>query len=397
MAQAKEEKVEEKVEENLVLKVEKVKLLSDEQVASLFNEKDAIKPFIVELCDASGSTGSEFNVNNKIQSLFKHIPEVINQDLSQQEKRHVIFWNSHVNKPEDTNFPNGVNTMPFQATQAIRDKVEATIGVKGTCFTHTYTPFEELLKHQHLFKTKKTQLFLVTDGEMNKGNPRTGLEEYTDANRNVQTINLKQRFIDSLKNLFKTYNNIIELIIIAIEPGVIRNAESGAGSDIFKLIQEANLTQYVTRFVSYTKNRDANNTQLIRTVDINKVIPPPGHLPFSNKYFSVLEMSNFMRYLIDLTNQENITEDDVVRLVQDLSVTLVALSKDKSPNLIKDIVNSFLNIFRKLDKVININLVKYLLEETITAFFLNMGQIRVLYFFIKNNKKILVKFYKISQ
>jgi hypothetical protein len=129
-----------------------------------------------------------------------------------------------------------------------------------------------------------------------------------------------------------------------------------AGGDVFKVIQDNNLTKRITEFVSYTPTTDDGYRH------IHRVIPPSGFIPYMDKCFSELTVDGFVDYIRKLVDETK-TEDELLKIIQDLSHTLKALTKDKPDHVADSIVRLFCSMFQRT--VIDPAIVKFILDDTV--------------------------------
>jgi len=163
--------------------------------------------------------------------------------------------------------------------------------------------------------------------------------------------NLKTHLTAALKKVAAMGNR---LFIITVEKMVrdFNVAEfNGAGSDVWKLLQENNLTGIVTKFVSYNPNG--------AFVQINKCKAPAGFVPYEDKYFSETRVPDFTRF-IAAELKDHPDEKDQVRIAQNLSATLAKLTYDKPDRIATGIIRNFSRMF-----VLDSNLVTFLLTKGI--------------------------------
>lgn len=276
------------------------------------------------LIDASGSVNEKFLDT----SVFG---EIKNRTLNlKEDKFRVIFWNSNI--PEKPFFKGGVTVIPFVVE---KQKINQTFtyvqpNIAGNCLTFPHLAFSAI-PDNWIDNKDVTKIYFITDGQIG----------YQSAS-NYELMDLKNKLSDSIKKIFMKFNNV-QLNIITVEPrsvdlSVKEVIETAAGCDVYKVIMENKLTNYVTKFISYTlNNRDG-------FIHINKNIPPAGYLPYGEKYFSVLKVPIFISYLLNEI-QKTQSEDGLLQIVQYLSATLARLTKNKSENMINDIINVFGNLF----------------------------------------------------
>lgn len=312
---------------------------------------------VILLVDASGSVVmSKYNnvlVLDQIKKIIKELPE---------NKYRIIFWNSDKNAPQF--FKNGFCKLPFIVE---KDKLDQTFtfvqkNITENCLTFPHVAFDNI-SEEWISKTDITKIYFITDGEMGYGNI-TPLEKRS----------LESALSDSIKRLFKLYSNV-QLTIITVEPKnmdftQMETMQRAAGSDVYNVIMNNNLTKYVAKFVSYTPNNPNG------FVHISKNIPPPGFLPYGEKYFSELRIGEFIKYLVDEISHTN-NENDLLQIVQNLSSTLCKLTKDKPKNIVNQIVRTFCGLFA--GTTLDMMFVQFILDDAIEKENAGMANIFAMY------------------
>lgn len=316
-----------------------------------------VKHNTILLIDASGSVISDVYENDII---FNKIKKIIDE-LTEEEYR-VIFWNS--DKHKNDHFKNGIYRLPFIVKKSTLSQAFYYVKniITNHCLTFPHLAFENI-STEWINNKDPTKIYFITDGKMGY------------YNINIYEMNtLKSKLSEAIKNIFEKYNNI-QLNIITVEPierdfNKIETLTYAAGCDVYNVIMENKLTKYITKFISYTpNNRDG-------FIHINKNIPPPGYCPFGDKYFSQLRVKDFINYLIKLV-EETQNEDELLKIVQQLSSTLAVLTRDKPNHMVKDIIKTFCEIFERSQ--LDIMFVKFILEDAIKKENEGMANIFALY------------------
>lgn len=301
----------------------------------------------IALVDASISTKitkfqTEFVFDKQREVLASYI----------DEECRLIFWNSD---RDENQFTKGIFKFPFIIK---KDKLLTSFNIVspkiyGSCMTFPHLGFNAI-PDEWICKDGLTKIYFVTDGEMTDGE------------------DLKKALLDAIKRIFDKYSNI-QLYILTVEARnidltMMENMSSAAGSDVYNVIMRNNMTKYITKFVSYTRNN------LEGFVHINKNIPPPGFIPYVDKYFHAWKAGEFIEYIktkIDAINSEEfVTDDDKTRVenellqvVQDLAPTVSALIKDKSERVANDIIRTFINLFS--EGILDMMFVQFILSDAI--------------------------------
>lgn len=207
----------------------------------------------IVLIDSSGSTQTAFStkqsVFEKLCSLVKEFPH---------EKFRIIFWSSRGHNRG--NFVNGVMCYPHVILKKNLD----------TIFT--------LAKSCADGSTQPNIGFAAIDPEWKKGNPLVYFLTDGQYDKNCELL-----FTEQIRSLG------LRLKIIAVENRVVdmtnlEQAQRGAGGDVYRLIQNNGLTKMVMSFVSHNPAGSF--------VQINRVEPPKGYIPFGDQFFSELVVSN---------------------------------------------------------------------------------------------------------
>ncbi|XWV24536.1 P-loop ATPase/GTPase-containing domain protein [Tupanvirus deep ocean] len=283
------------------------------------------------LIDASASTmhaGNKFNG----ELIFDKIKNII-KGLDSDEFR-IIFWNSDKERNTDTTnfFTKGIFKYPFVVKKDKLDLAFATVkpNIHDYCLTFPHLGFDNI-PAEWVKPDELTKVYFITDGEMGY----RCISQY-------EMTSLKSALRDSIKRLFNKSSNI-QLCIVTVEPRnmdfmQMETLQKAAGCDVYNVIMDNQMTKYITKFVSYTPNYSDG------FVHINKNIPPPGFVPFGDKYFSELRTGEFLAYLVDQISKTS-DENELLKIVQCLSSTVCTLIKDKPVRLTNDIVRTFCNLF----------------------------------------------------
>lgn len=295
------------------------------------------------LVDASGSVRINFNTNTVFDTI-KNI--VIGLKC---EKIHVLFWNSDA--PAKPFFANGIYRIPFVVN---RDAINGTFrhvqqNITDNCLTMPHLAFNNI-PADWINDKDLTKIYYITDGQI-------GYNMITP----YELRNLKEQLSTSIRRLFEKHNNI-QLNIITVEPKTVdlsvrESTTNAAGCDVYNIIMQERLTNYITKFVSHTLNNPNG------FVHINKNIPPAGHLPYNDTFFSILKINEFIEYIMHEVDAVRDDEDKLLQIIQNLSATLAALTKNKHHSVIDGTINTFCNIFK--DTKIDQMFARFILTEAI--------------------------------
>lgn len=287
------------------------------------------------LIDSSGSVKDRF-VNETIFDKMLDISRNINSKFFR-----FIFWNSNTYRYNDKLFTNGIYK-PVSCFS--RDKIHqlfkfVSSNINGQCLTYPDLGFDSI-PDEWISNTTPTHIYLITDGCMSdKG------------------YQYQQHFKTVIDKLVKNHNNI-HLHLITVENRSFDFNQNEifnqiAGSDVFTMFQKTGLTNFISEFISYSPKYLDGYTH------IKRMILPTGYSEFMGRAFSLTKADEFLHYLKNLitkTNTEVDAEDKLLRIIQDLTITLKHLSIDKSPQQTIGLTNMICNMFR--NTVIDSSIVK---------------------------------------
>jgi hypothetical protein len=290
--------------------------------------KPTASPAAILLVDASASVTHDF-VRGK--SIYKRFAEIA--DALPHKQLRVLFWNS--DNENNVNFPKGHIRAPFLVDTST--KLEQSFGVAimrigCRCATMPHIAFSHI--DDWLDAGFSNVVYLLTDGEI--GWDSITPKELTD---------LKTRLSSTLKQMLDKHPDV-QLHIVAVENkrrdfDQVEGLVGAAGCDVYQTLNDHNLTRHIARFVSYTPNTD----QTTGHVHINRTRAPPGFVPFQDSYFSPLHARKFARHVWNLIQAKSSDADGLLRLLQDLSVSLSALCEGKSTAQRGHVVEEFSRMF----------------------------------------------------
>jgi len=326
-------------------------------ITKLFTENTPdIDSVPIVLVDATGSVKTNYESTTTV---FDKIKQVIQSGVIPEKRFRMLFWNSTPDsiisqgRVTGTFFKDGIWKIPYVVD---KDKLDTPFNmvsqnITNGCLTFPHVAFMNVTP-EWCHTDKPTRIYFVTDGQIG----------YQSISRSDMTY-LKTKLADSIQSVFKRFYNI-QLTIITVESkqmdfGQLETLNSAAGCDVYTVIMENHLTDYITKFISFTPN---NPTGFIH---INKLIPPKGFVPYETKIFSELKTLTFIKYiksLIDATTDP----DAILKIVQNLSTTLVYLTKDKPPKIINEIISTFCRLFDKEGSEIDRTFVRFILTDAIT-------------------------------
>jgi hypothetical protein len=303
---------------------------------------------VILLIDSSGSVRTDFGDSNNYPIFLKmrEICKNINADMFR-----AIFWNSNLPGSKNaTQFPIGVIKFPHVITKETLNQPFMSVETKisNTSLTFPHLGFDAI-PSEWIDNTLPTHIYFVTDGQI--GYQRCPAYE-------IRT--LKNSLSNSIKKLFEKNNNVhLHLIAVEDEKYDFNNVESVdtlAGGDVFNVIKENKLTNFLTEFTSYIPKYPDGYTH------IKSVIPPAGFVPYEGKIFSEKNTGEFVQFIKhDIINADS--EEKLVRIVQNLTGTINVLTKDK-PKMIKDsIINMFCSLFE--NTLLDPSFVQFLLTDSL--------------------------------
>lgn len=296
------------------------------------------------MVDTSGSVRGEYT---KDMTIFDKMLEIVTNINA--EKFRVLFWNSGT---DDTgNFPQGVFKMPFVIDKKVIKQPFLLVKSKITdhCLTFPHLGFRAIEKNW-IDDKDATHVYFLTDGKIGWSNCNTQI-----------LSNLKKDLKEEIELLFKNHNNIhLHIITIESKNVDLNNIESMgtiAGGDIFEVIQNNNLTKYITEFVSYTLNNQNGYKH------ISNIIAPQGFIPFGQQYFSETKTPMFIKYLYELIGQIKNDEEELLKVIQQLSSTIKTLTKDKPAHVRRSITGTFCQLFS--NTILDPSIVQFILVDTV--------------------------------
>jgi hypothetical protein len=331
-------------------------------MSDLFS-KSTEKSSVILLIDASGSVLCPFDN----ATIFDYIQKIVSE-IEEDEFR-IIFWNSDQNRDnlqfdKGYKFTTGLYKLPFVVKKTTLNQTFAFVknDINNTCLTFPHIAFDNI-PNDWISNNKCTKIYFITDGKMGYA----FIPPY-------ELNNLKNNLSDAIKKITTKYNNV-QLNIVTVEHedkdfDRIETLQKAAGCDVYNIVMDNRLTKHIAKFISYTPNN------LNGFVHINKNIPPSGYIPFEDKYFSETRVNEFIKYLTELMkNVEN--ENELIKIVQNLTSSLCYLTKDKPKSIIKGIIRTFCELFNKTN--LDPMFVKFILTDAIEKENEGMANIFTLY------------------
>ena len=303
--------------------------------------KDNYDLIPIVLVDNSGSTDNSFIINkldsNKTnQDSFKKSTQVVISDSeSESESESESISNKHsitktsVLKQElalvKKNFESkGIkqiylmfwdNRPNIYSSEPIDLSSVSSINIKSNGGT-SLTPALKAIPNNWIEGKDTVDLFIYTDGEI------------SDDNKLTEPMNV----------LFKKN---VRMHIITVEANNLNYLTSNcqAGNAIFEYIRSSNLTFKVKNFLSYNQYHLEEPFVSFSNPDVS-----PGLAPFRNQFFQIDKTYEFVEWVGNLIEQTE-TNEQVLKLALDLSLTIHYLIKNKSLPVQNQMINMFCNLF----------------------------------------------------
>lgn len=189
------------------------------------------------------------------------------------------------------------------------------------------------------WKQNKTvsELYIFTDGEINDQN----------------------EVVEPLKELTK---NNIKIYIIRVEPNNINylNSNINIGNNIYKVVQDNNLTSFVKRFSSHNEYHVLEPFISFDNPDIDE-----GCVPFQGKQFYADDLfDEFIEYIENMIKSSD--KETIPKLAHDLSLSIHHITKNKTIPEKENINRIFTDLFSSADICPNMfnKIHKFLLIES---------------------------------
>lgn len=306
-----------------------------------------LKTTPIILVDASGSVSFEYTKDPKL-TVFTKIKTVVEKINAQ--KFRLIYWNSDNEREETNTFYRGIIKVPRELAKAAVGESFNTVSkyITMQCLTFPHLGFAAI-PNEWISDKEPTHIYFITDGGIG----------YSECNHQ-ELEKLKTKLKENIELLFNKHNNV-HLHVIAVENKNYNFSDSEslnimAGGDVFKVIRTNGLTKYITEFTSYVPNYNDGFRH------IYKIIPPAGYIPYMDKCFSETVVDGFIGYIRNQI-KEAVSDDELLKIVQNLSVTLKYLIKDKPKHIADGIIRLFCSMFAntKVDSAI----VSYILDDTV--------------------------------
>ena len=261
------------------------------------------------LIDVSGSTGDKFKNKKTVRSHeFKLAFNICKN--SNYKEAHIITWSDKAKLFENVKL------------ESFSDIKKNTKSSGGTYLKSAI----DLIKPEFFHKDKVTEVIIITDGEIS---------------------DKKDIICEKLNELNK---NKIFIKIIAVEPNNndYLNYSSSIGNTLYKIIRDNNMSRLINRFSVY--NRLGKEF-----VNMSNPTTKPGFLPFCDMMFPISDFNKFIIYISnEITNllkepsekEPNKLSGKQLKFIQELSLTIYHLTKDKPYQYQLSFVELFCNMFK---------------------------------------------------
>jgi hypothetical protein len=314
--------------------------VSSDLAVSVSNGSSANTPLFVNvasktailLVDRSGSTRDHIDLRNRI-TVFDKMCITCNE--LPHDSFYVVFWSS----PDynTTAFKDGVHVVPFKVSKGpalttVFNKIATENSGSGTCPGLGFSG----IKPEWL--AEDPMVYLLTDGQIGCSPSAMTME------RN------KQLLVNEIMNL-NTQFSIIAVETTERKFSDVESVNNAAGGDIYNIVVEYKLTGKLSKFMSVNP--------LGRFMQIDKIKPLSGHVPYGHQCFDMKRVSEFIQYIRDDIGN-NPTEEHQIEVAQKLSATLEVLTRDKPRRLASDIIRTFASLFT-IDKTI----INYLMVDAV--------------------------------
>lgn len=263
-----------------------------------------LNPIPLVLIDISGSTGTPFKDEMTVRSYeFK-----VAFDLCQKsgyQRAHLITWSNYAKLHEN---------VELNHFHEIRDHTQSEGGTRLICGLNCV--------HEKYFDQEKiTEIIVITDGE---------IQDYTE---------------DIVSKFTELTKHPIQIKIIAIEPNNkdYFNSTVSVGNRLYKIIRNGKLTRLVERFSIF--NRHENEF-----INMSNPCVKAGYLPYNDQMFSMKDFNKFVQFIKDEIKVTLGLIDQIrpkmLKLIQNLSLTIYNYTKDKSYQNQLLIIDLFSNLLR---------------------------------------------------
>lgn len=255
----------------------------------------------IVMVDYSGSTSCVFDKLSILEQELKLVKQYF--ESKKIEQIYLMFWNDKykIYSIEPTNI-------------SLIDKIKIK-----SCGGTTLINSLKAIPEEWILNKKYIDLFIYTDGEIGDNE-----------------VELSEQFNILFKKNVRIYINTVEN-----NSANYLKSECGAGNRIFETIRKQNLTFKVKSFVSYNKYHLDEPFVSFLNPDVG-----PELAPFRDKLFRIDKTFEFIEWIEDIIKNTN-TNEDIIKLALDLSLTLHYLIKNKSLLVQNQIINMLSELFNE--------------------------------------------------
>ena len=313
----------------------------------------------IVLIDISGSTSTKVNLNDQRITILDYENQIVDQLMKLRNIRNfnLMYWSTnqeiignmktdnYLNFCAEHNFKKGgtylspaIRNIPERWFHDTKNNINNDIInikdsndeydeeiIEETTKTLTIDNKEESKeeskedsKEEQDGEYKVTDIYIVTDGEV------------FDAQASLGKV---------LKELYDSHPIRLFLVTVEANNHNYLSDNVNAGNNLFNVVKYNSLTPLVKDFMCFNMTH-TNITQPYYNLHNPDV--PEGFIPFRNQYFKVTKLPTFIEHLETLVNTPN---QNLERLVFDLTITSYHLVKEKPPFIQKQIVELLACVF----------------------------------------------------
>ena len=263
------------------------------------------------LIDVSGSTMDNFKNKQTIREYEFEIAYNICKN-SNYKNAHIITWSNKAKIYEN------IQVEEIMTIKSITKSKGGTKLIFGM----------NLIKPEFFTDDSICDLIIITDGEISD-NKEVISEKLIELNQ--FKINIKIIAVESNKNDYL-------------------NSNSSVGNTLYKIIRNNNMTRLVNRFSVFNKLEK-------EFVNMSNPTVKQGYIPFGDLMFQLEDFNNFIYFInkqisnllksssSESENSKNLN-GEILKLVQDLALTIYHLTKNKSFAHQSSIIELFSNMFK---------------------------------------------------
>ena len=284
------------------------------------NQTSNIPMFLI---DNSGSTSQVFNKTHK--SILKTEVDIVKKIMGENKytECHIMFWNT---------------SETHSKTPVKYDEIDGILGKLGVSSSGGTDISVAIHNIPETWYQLVSNIYILTDGE-----------NYDD----------KYKFSNQVFNLTKRKVN---LNIITVEPRDNNYLESqvGAGSIIYKTIQDNKLSKYIRKFECYNNYHWPNSFNNFYNPELKK-----GQFSYHTHIFNSEDFVKFTEIIGELIEHFINDKNELDKIVYNLSMTIFQYTRDKTQKIKNEIVKIFVRLFE--DVYGDLDFIKGIFEAEIKA------------------------------